>query len=152
MKSCIYIVPEFVRFMFVRSLFTPRPSLSTPTLTSFSLDQTRRTSALSTLSLGTTRPLLIRDRERERKGVTMPHSTTSPPSSPPAVATASRSEIVIRHDGALPYWLVNVPQSEWPVQCPDFLLNQSQKNVRCLSMPDEKYTKQTWDVVKDIIS
>ncbi|KAJ5095713.1 hypothetical protein NUU61_005069 [Penicillium alfredii] len=51
----------------------------------------------------------------------------------------------------LPYWLVNVPRSQWPAECPSFLRDQPLKNIRCLSTPDELYTRQGWEEVKEII-
>ncbi|KAJ5773463.1 hypothetical protein N7457_008359 [Penicillium paradoxum] len=52
----------------------------------------------------------------------------------------------------LPYWLVNLPRSQWPVDCPSFLRDQPPKNIRCLSTPDHLYTRQDWEQVKEIIS
>ncbi|KAJ5468182.1 hypothetical protein N7475_005934 [Penicillium sp. IBT 31633x] len=57
----------------------------------------------------------------------------------------------IRTTQSLPYWLVNIPQSKWPAECPSFLRNQSPKNVRCLSTPDHNHTRQDWEEVKEII-
>ncbi|KGO77275.1 Protein of unknown function DUF3605 [Penicillium italicum] len=50
----------------------------------------------------------------------------------------------------LPYWLVNLPRSQWTTECPSFLRDQSQKNIRCLSTPDHLYTRQDWELVKEI--
>ncbi|KAI9680985.1 MAG: hypothetical protein M1829_001065 [Trizodia sp. TS-e1964] len=50
-----------------------------------------------------------------------------------------------------PYWLVNVPHDQWPASCPDFLLDQSEKNQRILSTPDAAFVRQTWAEVKEII-
>lgn len=52
----------------------------------------------------------------------------------------------------LPYWLVNVPRSQWTAECPSFLRDQSQKNIQCLATPDEKYRRQDWELVQEIIS
>lgn len=86
----------------------------------------------------------------------MPHSTTSP-SCINGTATATRdaypdATTTITVKEPLPYWLVNVPPSEWPAECPDFLLNQTEKNMQILSLPDEEYHRQNWDDVKEIIS
>lgn len=51
----------------------------------------------------------------------------------------------------LPYWLVNVPKSQWPSECPAFLADQSQRNRDLLSIPDTEYKLQTWDEIKEII-
>lgn len=90
----------------------------------------------------------------------MPHSTTYSPTGATTTATttattdatpdATTTTITVKE--ALPYWLVNVPPSEWPAECPEFLLNQTEKNMQVLSIPDEEYHRQSWDVVKEIIS
>lgn len=51
----------------------------------------------------------------------------------------------------LPYWLVNLPRSQWTAECPSFLRDQSPKNVQCLSTPNHLYTRQNWEQVKEII-
>lgn len=63
----------------------------------------------------------------------------------PAVLSLDKS-------GPLPYWLVNVPRNQWPVECPDFLRDLPEKNVQILSTPDEHYRRQDWKLVKEIIS
>ena len=57
----------------------------------------------------------------------------------------------ITDSGPLPYWLVNVPHDKWPSECPEFLRNMSEKNIRCLSTPDELYRRQDWETVKGIV-
>ncbi len=52
---------------------------------------------------------------------------------------------------ALPYWLVNVPQEEWPSECPDYLKNVSEKDKASLSTLDADYHRLSWDEVKEII-
>lgn len=51
-----------------------------------------------------------------------------------------------------PYWLLNIPRSQWTIECPSYLRNQSDKNVRTLSTLDENYRRQDWELVQDIIS
>lgn len=51
---------------------------------------------------------------------------------------------------ALPYWQVNVPGPERLVDCPDFLLNISEKDFSILSTPDRDYHILTWDEVRQI--
>lgn len=48
---------------------------------------------------------------------------------------------------ALPYWQVNVPEDERTAQCPDYLLNLSEKDRGILSTPNSEYVVQTWDQV-----
>ncbi|KAJ5550907.1 hypothetical protein N7535_001155 [Penicillium sp. DV-2018c] len=52
---------------------------------------------------------------------------------------------------SLPYWLVNIPRSQWTAECPSFLRDQSPKNVRCLATPDHHYIRQDWELVKEIV-
>ena len=52
----------------------------------------------------------------------------------------------------LPYWLVNVPETEWPTSCPDFLLNTDARDRELLGTPDAQYHLQTWLEVQHIIS
>ncbi|KAJ5693143.1 hypothetical protein N7462_002566 [Penicillium macrosclerotiorum] len=47
---------------------------------------------------------------------------------------------------ALPYWLVNVPPSQWTAECPAFLRDQSPKNIQCLATPDAHYQRQNWEM------
>ncbi|BCR94391.1 GIG1 family protein [Aspergillus luchuensis] len=51
----------------------------------------------------------------------------------------------------LPYWLVNVPRSQWTAECPSYLRDTSQKNIEVLSTPDEQYRRQGWELVKEIV-
>ncbi|KAE8350224.1 hypothetical protein BDV28DRAFT_159810 [Aspergillus coremiiformis] len=51
----------------------------------------------------------------------------------------------------LPYWLVNVPHDRWPAECPGFLRDTCKKNIQILSTPDEKYERQGWELVKEIV-
>ena len=52
----------------------------------------------------------------------------------------------------LPYWLVNVPSSQQPTTCPDFLINANAKDRGILSTPDAEYHRQTWSEVQHCIS
>lgn len=52
----------------------------------------------------------------------------------------------------LPYWLVNVPPSEWPAECPEYLRDLPAKSIRILSTPDAMYERQSWETLKEIIS
>jgi hypothetical protein len=52
---------------------------------------------------------------------------------------------------SLPYWLVNVPESERPAECPNFLINANEKDQGILSTPDAEYHVLTWAEAKDII-
>lgn len=52
----------------------------------------------------------------------------------------------------LPYWLVNVPRSQWTAECPSFLRDQSPKNIQCLATPDDHWQRQDWESVQEIVS
>ncbi|KAK7425634.1 hypothetical protein QQZ08_007850 [Neonectria magnoliae] len=51
---------------------------------------------------------------------------------------------------ALPYWQVNVPESERPRECPGFLLDISDKDRGIISTPDSDYHVLSWDEVRQI--
>ncbi|GIC84672.1 GIG1 family protein [Aspergillus udagawae] len=51
----------------------------------------------------------------------------------------------------LPYWLVNVPPSQWPAECPAFLRDLPSKSIAILSTPDAEYKRQDWETVKEIV-
>lgn len=94
----------------------------------------------------------------------MPHSTG--PSTPVATITTldekltdadatAPARFLHSHDltpDNLPYWLVNVPQSQWTSECPAFLRDQPPKNIQCLATPDAEYIRQNWDLVQEIVS
>lgn len=94
----------------------------------------------------------------------MPHSTDI--STPAATITSLDEKLVdagadapahfLQDQGitseTLPYWLVNVPRSQWTAECPAFLRDQPPKNVQCLATPDSHYQRQGWEEVQEIIS
>ncbi|KAK7414296.1 hypothetical protein QQX98_006813 [Neonectria punicea] len=51
---------------------------------------------------------------------------------------------------ALPYWQVNVPESERSRECPGFLLDISDKDRGIISTPDSDYHVLSWDEVRRI--
>lgn len=50
----------------------------------------------------------------------------------------------------LPYWNYNIPQDKHTVECPDFLLNPSDKDRSILATPDSDYHISTWSEVRQI--
>ncbi|KAL2127530.1 hypothetical protein VTI74DRAFT_10579 [Chaetomium olivicolor] len=52
----------------------------------------------------------------------------------------------------LPYWQVNVPEHLRTVECPDFLVNLSDKDRTIISTPDSEYEIDTWPVVQQKVA
>ena len=44
---------------------------------------------------------------------------------------------------SLPYWLVNVPRSQWPAECPDFLRDISERDKAMISVPESEFRRLT---------
>ncbi|KAF2093632.1 hypothetical protein NA57DRAFT_61338 [Rhizodiscina lignyota] len=51
----------------------------------------------------------------------------------------------------LPFWQVNVPPSLREQECPEYLLDISEKDKRIIGTPDEDFRPMPWPVVKDLI-
>jgi hypothetical protein len=51
----------------------------------------------------------------------------------------------------LPYWHFNVAVAERSVECPDFLLDISEKDKRIVGTWDSDYEPQPWDDVKRLV-
>ena len=49
------------------------------------------------------------------------------------------------------YWNVNVPSDEWTIECPEYLCNQREKDVKILSTPDPEYKRPSWQEVRSLI-
>ncbi|PGH29764.1 hypothetical protein GX50_07491 [[Emmonsia] crescens] len=88
----------------------------------------------------------------------MPHLDDAPPLVPEplfAPITPLDTTTILDEKAAvpepLPYWLVNVPRSQWPSECPEYLRNLPQKAIQCLSLLDEQYQRQSWELVKSIV-
>lgn len=50
-----------------------------------------------------------------------------------------------------PYWLVNVPKSQWPAECPDFLRDISERDKAMISIPASEFHRLTWPEVQEIV-
>ena len=59
--------------------------------------------------------------------------------------------ITMTNEESLPFWKVNVPQEQWPANCPDFLSNISEKDRAIIGTPDEEYTLLTWPEVQELV-
>ena len=53
---------------------------------------------------------------------------------------------------ALPYWLVNVPKTQWPAECPDFLRDISERDKAMISIPESEFHRLTWPEVQELVS
>lgn len=51
----------------------------------------------------------------------------------------------------IPYWRANVPEDQWPTECPEFLLNLSERDEKLVSRLDKDYRRLTWPEVKEVI-
>ncbi|KAI2628956.1 hypothetical protein GGS21DRAFT_230619 [Xylaria nigripes] len=51
----------------------------------------------------------------------------------------------------LPYWQVNVPESQRTEECPEFLQALSAKDKRIISTPDSEHRPNTWSEVQKLI-
>lgn len=51
----------------------------------------------------------------------------------------------------LPYWLVNVPRSEWTTECPSFLRDLNEMMIDSLSTPIEQFCRADWARVKELV-
>lgn len=60
--------------------------------------------------------------------------------------------ITMLKEEALSFWKVNVPQEQWPAECPDFLKDISEKDQRIIGMPNEEYTSLSWPEVRELVS
>lgn len=63
------------------------------------------------------------------------------------IATAINGE----KEGQLPFWLMNIPRNQWPNQCPEFLINSSERDKRIMSVPNDQYQRATWEEVQEYI-
>lgn len=80
---------------------------------------------------------------------------------PLATVTDSPTPLIQKHnvpqdeapekEAPLPYWLTNIPRSQWPPSCPSYLRDISQKNIEILSTPDHLYQRQGWDLVTELV-
>ncbi|KAL8755306.1 MAG: hypothetical protein Q9199_003746 [Rusavskia elegans] len=51
----------------------------------------------------------------------------------------------------IPYWRVNVPKEQWPAECPEFLLDLSERDQQLVDRYDKDYHRLTWPEVKKAI-
>lgn len=51
----------------------------------------------------------------------------------------------------IPYWRANVPKDQWPAECPEFLLNLSERDQQLVGKLDKDYHRLTWPEVKKVI-
>ncbi|CAF9931520.1 hypothetical protein IMSHALPRED_008650 [Imshaugia aleurites] len=51
----------------------------------------------------------------------------------------------------LPYWLLNVPEPQWPSQCPAFLADISPRNLEIINSPQTEFQRLSWPEVQRTI-
>ncbi|KAL8870097.1 MAG: hypothetical protein Q9174_003776 [Haloplaca sp. 1 TL-2023] len=51
----------------------------------------------------------------------------------------------------IPYWRANVPKDRWPSECPEFLLDLSERDQMLVGKLDEDYHRLTWPEVREVI-
>ncbi|CAO1605423.1 hypothetical protein XANCAGTX0491_008941 [Xanthoria calcicola] len=51
----------------------------------------------------------------------------------------------------VPYWRVNVPKEQWPAECPEFLLDLSERDKQLVDRWDQDYHRLSWPEVKKAI-
>lgn len=51
----------------------------------------------------------------------------------------------------LPYWLLNIPEPQWPSQCPAFLADISPRNLEIINIPEADFQRLTWPEVRRTI-
>ncbi len=51
----------------------------------------------------------------------------------------------------LPYWLINVPKDQQPAECPEFLLDISERNKAMINVSQADYHVLTWPEVQELI-
>ncbi|KAL9019259.1 MAG: hypothetical protein Q9185_003433 [Variospora sp. 1 TL-2023] len=51
----------------------------------------------------------------------------------------------------MPYWCYNIPEEHWPAECPDFLLNLSERDQKLVGTRDQDYERLTWPQVRKVI-
>ena len=51
----------------------------------------------------------------------------------------------------IPYWRANVPREQWPTECPEFLLDLSERDRELVGRRDQDYHRLTWPEVKNVI-
>ena len=97
----------------------------------------------SCVSIGTQANSRITPSQKARflSKTAMPHSVHSTRESTP----------IDEEQLALKYWNYNIPRRDWTVECPQFLVETSEKNKHVLSARDEDFKKFTWTEVQRLI-
>lgn len=51
----------------------------------------------------------------------------------------------------IPWYCANLPRSEWPPSCPDYLIKCSEKDKGIIGNSDESYVPLSWDEVGELV-
>ncbi|KAL9007928.1 MAG: hypothetical protein Q9173_006898 [Seirophora scorigena] len=54
-------------------------------------------------------------------------------------------------DADIPYWCYNIPKEQWPAECPDFLIDLSERDQKLVGRRDQDYERLTWPEVRQVI-
>jgi hypothetical protein len=57
----------------------------------------------------------------------------------------------LKEDLSTRYWNVNLPKERWTEHCPDYLVGQSEKNIRILSTKNEDFKRLSWPEVQELV-
>ncbi|KAL9047457.1 MAG: hypothetical protein Q9206_006772 [Seirophora lacunosa] len=54
-------------------------------------------------------------------------------------------------DADIPFWCYNIPKEQWPAECPDFLVDLSERDQKLVGRRDQDYERLTWPEVRKVI-
>lgn len=70
---------------------------------------------------------------------------------PHSVHSTRESTPIDEEQLSLKYWNSNLPQHEWTAECPQYLVDTSEKNKHILLGRDEDFMNFSWPEVKHLI-
>ncbi|MCJ1329348.1 hypothetical protein MMC10_006027 [Thelotrema lepadinum] len=70
---------------------------------------------------------------------------------PTSSKLSSNSSVTMIQPDPQAYWNVNIPPDEWTIECPEYIRNQREKDVKILSTPNAEYRRLSWQEVRELI-
>ena len=67
-----------------------------------------------------------------------------------APETKNLKSVANSTDG-IPFWNVNIPETEWTDHCPEYLAQLDQYDQAQLAVKDDEYQAMSWHEVRDIV-